>query len=146
MHGLHQRTTMPTTSPDDVAGDERAFAPSLQNRDIVYLSHQRWNKHMTPTHNMVRHMVRTNRVLFIEPPESVGWLLHESPARQALRWIFSPLERLEANLYLYHTPPLFPPGQARSSMIAATVNALYTFHIRRAMRLAGFGRSVFWIV
>lgn len=118
----------------------------LSGRDIVFLAHQRWHTHTTPVHHITRYLKRDNRVLFMEGPESVGWLLHEPPAREALRWITKPLEKIDDSFYLYHTPPTFPPLQSRSRWIAKAFNAMYVRHIKRAMRQAGFSHSVFWIV
>ena len=138
----HQTTPTPPRPPVD---DTVSNTATLRGRDIVLLAHQRWNTHTTPAHHIVRHLARSNRVLFVETPESFTWLLHEPPARAALPWLFRPLERLEPNLFLYHTPPLLPPGQAFSKTIAATFGALYTRLVRRAIRSAGFERPIFWV-
>ena len=45
---------------------------TFQNQQIVFLSHQRWNTHVTAVHNTVMRLARENRVLFIEPPDSIG--------------------------------------------------------------------------
>ena len=135
-----------TATPPRPLADENVSPPaSLHGKEIVILAHQRWNTHTTPAHHIVRHLARSNRVVFIEPPESLAWLLHEPPAREALRWLFRPLQHLEPNLYLYHTQPLFPPGQALSPAIAAMFGALYARLVRRVIRSMGFERPIFWV-
>lgn len=143
MKTSHDQATATPASPFA----EQGFSPDakLQGRDIVALAHQRWNTHTTPAHHIVRHLARANRVVFIEPPESLAWLLHEPPAREALRWLFNPLQQLETNLSIYHTPPLLPPGQAISPAVAAAFGAMYTRLVRRAIRSAGFTRPIFWV-
>ena len=124
---------------------ESSEAAELCGRDIVFLSHQRWNTHTTPVHHTARYLARKNKVLLVEPPDSMGWLLHEPPARQAMTWIMNPLEQLEKGLWVYHTPPVFLPGQALSRFIARTIYATYAWMIRRAMRRLGFEKPIFWI-
>ncbi len=123
---------------------EHAPAP-LKGEQIVILSHQRWNTHVTAVQNTAVRLARHNHILFIEPPDSLGWLLHEPPARAAMAWILDPLERKSRNLYVYHTPPLFLPGQARARWVARSVTATYEFMVRSAMSRVGFTRPIFWI-
>lgn len=117
----------------------------LSGEEIVFLSHQRWSTHVTAIQNTVVRLARTNRVLFMEPPDSVGWLLHEPPARAAMTWILDPLERKSRNLSVYHTPPLFLPGQARAPWIARSLTATYEFMVRRAIERMGFRRPIYWV-
>ena len=62
---------------------EHGSAP-LHGEQIVFLSHQRWNTHVTAVQNTAVRLARHNQVLFMEPPDSIGWLLHEPPARAAI--------------------------------------------------------------
>lgn len=124
---------------DAVTGD------MLSGRDVVFLSHQRWHTHVTPVQHIAKRLSRENRVLFIEPPESVGWLLHEPPARRAMRRILHPIEQIDDRLYVVHTPPIFPPWQSRAAWIAHSVTAMYTWIIRGVMRRTGMTDPVFWV-
>ncbi|MBI4581906.1 MAG: hypothetical protein HY718_19570, partial [Planctomycetes bacterium] len=117
----------------------------LQGLDIVFISHQRWNTHVTAVHNSVLRLARRNRVLFVEPPDSLAWLPTEHAAREALTWILSPLERRSPNLFVYHTPPVFLPGQSRARWIFRSISATYELMIRLACQRAGFDRPIFWI-
>ena len=117
----------------------------LHGEQIVFLSHQRWNTHVTAVQNTAVRLARHNQVLFMEPPDSIGWLLHEPPARAAMTWLLDPLERKSRNLHIYHTPPLFLPGQARADWIARSVTATYEFMLRRAMQRVGFRKPVYWV-
>jgi len=120
-------------------------AGPLPGEDLVVLSHQRWATHVTAVHNLVVRLARHNRVLFVEPPDSMAWLLHEPPAREAMTWLLDPLERRGGNLYVYHTPPLFLPGQGRRPWIARSVTATYEYLVRRALVQAGFRRPIYWV-
>lgn len=133
-------------SPSDGAVPDAAARQSpLAGHDIVFLSHQRWNTHTTPVHHTVWQLVRHNRVLFMEPPDSMGWLLHEPPAREALGWIGRPLDPMDRNLWVYHTPPVFLPGQARWRWIQRSISALYGFMVRRAKSLLAFRNPLYWV-
>lgn len=123
----------------------RDAATPLEAADIVFLGHQRWNTHVTAVQNSVVRLARTHRVLFVEPPDSMAWLPTEPAAREALTWILDPLERKDDNLYIYHTPPLFLPGQARARWIARAVDATFQTMLRLACHRLGFRRPLFWI-
>lgn len=119
--------------------------PALAGESIVFLSHQRWNTHTTAVHHTVLRLARSNCVLFMEPPDSLGWLLHEPPARQAMTWIADPLERRDRRLWVYHTPPVFLPWQARWRWVQRSLSATYVQMVRSAMLRLGFRRPVFWV-
>lgn len=118
---------------------------SLEGRDIVFVSHQRWNTHTTAVQNTVVRLARHNRVLFVEPPDSMAWLRTEPAAREALSWGLSPLEKRSENLFVYHTPPVFLPGQARAGWIARSITRTYAWMIRRACRQLGIDKPILWI-
>jgi glycosyltransferase involved in cell wall biosynthesis len=132
--------TASTTNPTSLASLE-----TLSGQQIVYLSHQRWNTHTTPVHHIAERLSRENLVLFVEPPESVAWLFHEPPAREALTWSFNPLEQRSENFYIYHTPPLFLPWAARSRWISQATLAMQLRHVRYAMRRLNIERPICWI-
>lgn len=117
----------------------------LKGTDIVFLSHQRWNTHVTAVQNTVVRLAREHRVLFFEPPDPVSWLRTEPAARESLTWIGDPIERKNKNLWVYHTPPLFLPGQGRTRWIARSVSATFQLMIRMACNRLKFHRPLFWI-
>ncbi len=117
----------------------------LHGADIVFLSHQRWNTHTTAVQNTTLRLARDNRVLFFEPPDSIAWVRSEPAAREALTWILNPIERKSENLYIYHTPPLFLPGQARSRWISRSIIATFKLMIRHGCRRLGIQRPIFWV-
>ncbi len=147
--------TAEATEPvdEDERADERASqdggtgpsATTLSGEQIVFLSHQRWNTHVTPVHHTVRWLTRRNTVLFMEPPDSMGWLLHEPPAREAMTWIADPLERKHERLWVFHTPPVFLPGQASRRWIQRSLSCQYTWMVRAAQRRLGMRRPIFWV-
>ena len=66
----------------------------LEGQDIVLLAHQRWDEHFTPTHGTAFRLAQRNRVVYVEPPDSIGWLAayvresdhrHSAARRAALR-------------------------------------------------------------
>ena len=118
---------------------------SLKNQNIVFLSHQRWNTHVTAVHNIVTRLAKDNRLLFMEPPDSIAWILHEPAARESLRWVFSPLERKTDNFYIFHTPPFFLPGQSKAGWISRSVSATFRLMVRSAMKKVNFESPIFWI-
>ncbi len=119
----------------------------LEGENIIMFSLQRWDTHFTCIHGTALRLAQRNRVLFMEPPESIAKLPFEPAARRSFRHMFRRLETFGASLGIYHTPPLFLPMQARSKLILRTVNATYHRMIRdglRRMRMS-MDDTIFWI-
>ncbi len=120
-------------------------AGELAGEDIVFLSHQRWNTHFTPVHGTVLRLAQRNRVLYMEPPDSIAWIRHQPAARRALIRTFDRVEVVNDNLTIYHTPPLFLPLQAKSRAILKSLHIIYRWMIQDGMRRMGVGNPVLWI-
>ncbi|NOS99967.1 MAG: glycosyltransferase [Phycisphaerales bacterium] len=128
-------------------------ASELVGQDIVMLGHQRWDEHFTPVHGTTLRLAQRNRVLFVEPPDSFGWLVsylsesdhRHSAARRALKHVRRRLERIDETFAIYHTPPVFLPMQARSRMVLRTMNWVYTRMVREGMRALGMREPIVWM-
>jgi glycosyltransferase involved in cell wall biosynthesis len=127
---------------------------ALFDRDIVLLSHQRWDEHTTPIHGTTLRLAQRNRVLYVEPPDSFGWIVsylresdhRHSAARRALKHSFNRLERFGSNFSVYHTPPIFLPAQARSKLVLKTMDIGYRHMIAEGIRLMGLVDPIFWVI
>lgn len=119
-------------------------ATALQGRDVVVISHQRWDSHFTPVHGTTLRLAQRNRVLLMEPPDSAAGLLHHRGARVALMRTFNRLERFGSSLGLYHVPPLFMPFQPYSRLILRSIEATYLWMVRDGIRKMGLRDPIFW--
>lgn len=125
----------------------------LEGQDIVFLSHQRWDDHFTPVHGTTLRLAQRNRVLFMEPPDSFGWLFrmfkdtdHRHPgARKALKYTFNRFESYNDSFAVYHTPPLFLPGQAKSKSILSTMNLGYRWMIQDGIHQMNLVDPIYWV-
>jgi len=118
---------------------------ALRGRDIVLLSHQRWDAHFTPIHGSALRLAQHNRVLYMEPPDSAALLLRDRAARRALVRAFNRLDRYGDNLGVYHAPPLFLPGQPYSRLIMNSITRTYVRMVRDGIRRMALRDPLLWI-
>jgi len=117
----------------------------LENQDILFLSGIRW-KFSRQRHQFLATLFsRRNRVLFVEMALSPAHLLKEgrSTAAHWRNWQKG-VRIIQPNLFLYTAPPILPFGRSFSA-----VNNLNQRFIcrgaKKAMKLIGMKRPVFWI-
>jgi len=118
---------------------------ALEGRDIVVLSHQRWDSHFTPIHGTTLRLAQRNRVLFMDPPDSVALLLRDRSARAAFARTFNPFDRFGPQLGVYRVAPLFLPMQPYSRWIMRSIDWTYARMVRDGLRRMGMSKPLLWI-
>lgn len=108
----------------------------LTGSDIVCLSSLRWQSFPTSRHHLARILSESNRVLYVDPPGSLGRV---PPSRSTLS--------REGGLIRLAPPPHLPYGGPLRMLLTSSLNQeIYARAVRGAMKSQSFVDPIVWNV
>lgn len=116
----------------------------IAGRDIVVLGSAPWDLVRTIPQFAVMRLVQRNRVLVVEPFNSLLTKLRESRLQNRKLELNTGIRQLGENLWVYEPPPIGIPGHTRWRFVSRVNDWILSRLVARAIRRLEFRPSILW--